>query len=111
MTLHHRNCKISFAAGLTDDRKWYLFEEVKKCVLTEAGKKEICPEPNCPKTTRRIFKTSSIRSKVSKLRASEMREICKEHGIELSEGHSKLFLQRALIDFAEKCASLGKDTF
>tara|TARA_R110002050_G_scaffold299509_1_gene465398 strand:+ start:3313 stop:3954 length:642 start_codon:yes stop_codon:yes gene_type:complete len=95
-----------FCVGLSDDRKWYLFEEVRKCVLTDAGKKEIAPYPNCPKTKRRMFKVSTMRSKVIKLRASEMRDICKEYSIE-THGTTKTFLQRAIIDYGERCAEEG----
>lgn len=68
--------------------------------------REICPPPNCPKTKHKEFKSTTLRTKVFKLRASEMRDICKQYDID-AQGKTKLFLQRAILDYAESCAVEG----
>tara|TARA_R110002050_G_scaffold25216_1_gene67270 strand:- start:757 stop:1173 length:417 start_codon:yes stop_codon:yes gene_type:complete len=87
--------------GLTDDRKWYLFESVRPYVLTEAGKKEICPPPNCQKGKMKDFKQNSTDRAIRKMKIQELRDLGASEGIEVA-GKTKPLLMRELISLQNK---------
>ncbi len=94
-------------SGLSQDRKWYLFEEIRPCVLTDAGKNEVCPYPNCPKTKHREFKQKSISQKVRKLLVPQMRQICLDYNIPIDGKNNSILLREAITAYAEHCEKKG----